>query len=132
MRTVTKAERSPAGRLDTASTGRPHRRCAIAARLGHELACPEGGCRLARELGLAPDPDALWPCPLEVLALRAPRCPLAIVTIDGLRRRLERGRRDGQRRVREERAHRRTGAVLRRPVANAAAVRAGDEPRHEG
>jgi len=65
------------------------RRCAVAARLGDEVACPAGGFRLARGLGMAPGPDAVGRCPLEELALRAPACPLAIVSIDGLRRSLE-------------------------------------------
>ena len=102
--------------VSTSSPASPRpRSCAIAARLGEELTCPDGGCRLARELGMVPDADGLWPCPLEVLALRAPESRLTIVTIDGLRRTLERGPRWGrERRLREERA--------RRPVPDAVAA----------
>jgi len=66
------------------------RRCAIAARLREDATCPAGGCRLARELDMAPDPDPNMQCPLEALAFRKPFCGLALASLHALRLRLER------------------------------------------
>jgi hypothetical protein len=77
MNTASNAERFEHGRA-----------CGIAANLGHDVECPDGGCALLHALGeeLPKDPEAV--CPVEKLANGD--IDLVLWTLDELRQRMQR------------------------------------------
>ncbi len=64
------------------------RSCGIASRLGHHVACPDGGCALLRALGEALPADPGAACPIDELA--GADNELVLRTLDELRRDVER------------------------------------------
>jgi len=70
--------------------GTAEAKCGIAARRGFDVDCPDGGCALLVELGLAPAASSHDVCPVEQIAWRAGFDPSVVRTLDELRRELER------------------------------------------
>jgi hypothetical protein len=72
------------------SLGRRRRRCGIAARLGAEVPCPDGGCRLLTNLDFDLPREHCATCPIEECAEASWFDPTVVRTLDELRRELDR------------------------------------------
>jgi hypothetical protein len=79
------------------------RACGIAANLGHEVACPDGGCALLHALGEELPDDDQAVCPVEKLANGD--IELVLWTLDELRQRMQRDPEGWQNAARVERSH---------------------------
>ena len=99
--------RSGGGRLEQP------RACGIAANLGHDVACPEGGCALLHALGEAIPEDPQAVCPVEKLA--GGKIGLVLWTLDELRQRMERDPAGWQNSLRSERSDARRQLAALRP-----------------
>jgi len=91
------------------------RACGIAANLGHEVACPDGGCALLHALGEELPEDRRAICPVDKLAHGD--IDLVLWTLDELRRQMQRDPDGWQNATRAERSRglRHAAALRRRP-----------------
>ena len=89
------------------------RACGIAANLGHEVACPEGGCALLHALGEEIPQDSQAVCPVEKLAHGD--LGLVLWTLDELRQRMERDPAGWQNSLGSERSDARSQVTALRP-----------------
>lgn len=75
---------------DSHPTHQHEEQCGIAARLGVEVTCGQGGCTLLAALGHEPRGDRTELCPVEAIAARAGYEPVVLRTLDELRKELDR------------------------------------------
>jgi hypothetical protein len=76
--------------MQDGSFDRQRRRCGIAARLGAEVPCPDGGCRLLTNLGFDLAREHGDTCPIEECAEASGFDPTVVRALDELRRELDR------------------------------------------